>query len=213
MAKVKFVSRIGGADLNVNPYYNDNKWCLGRGVKAMGTNYQCVAWAFQRTQEIAECHCVYDDNYGVSKNDCENPMFPYKRIPNGKEFYHDTLWSKSVDNPREGDIVCYGSSWGGSYGHVRIIEKIDGNYMYLSGGNENFQGGAKFNIKAPITIGGGASATGLQGYIHNPFLVGFDNEKEIDYKELYEKTKVELDTLKEVYGAIKENIIRQLERL
>lgn len=194
----KFMERAGGADLLTNPYYNDVKWCCTRGYKLLGSAFQCTDWAFLRTQEIAECRCTYLWRQGEKADICTNPIFPNGGYPAAKYWYANSVWPKSVDNPRVGDIVCYGSSWGAGHGHVRIIERIENNYMYLSGGNENYKGGAKFGIKAPITIGGGVNSVGLQGYIHNPFITNDNPVEEPDYKALYLETKTKLDQIRKI---------------
>lgn len=194
----KFSGRVGGGDLLTNPYYNDIKWCCTRGYKKLRTSFQCTDWVFLRSQEIAECRITYLWRQGEKADICTNPIFANGGYPEARCWYGNSVWPKSVDNPRVGDIVCYGSSWGRGHGHVRIIERIEGNYMYLSGGNENYKGGAKFGIKVPITIGGGANATGLQGYIHNPFITIEKPTEEIDYKSLYFGLKAKYDQIKKI---------------
>ena len=42
---------------------------------------------------------------------------------------------------RKGCVTCHnGANLGGGYGHVRVVEKIDDNYFYCSGGNEDGKG-------------------------------------------------------------------------
>lgn len=199
---MKHTPRVGGADLNYNPYYNAPEWACGKGCKQQGVNYQCVQYLFQRVQEDCEKRVVYYTSRGESKSICEKPLFNRSGVGNGCEWYKDAKWSKTT-NPsevREGDIVCYGTGWGGGYGHVRYVEKIEGNYMYLSGGNETFNGGAKFNIKCIIAQGGGENATGLQGYIHNDLL---DQPKTKDYKSLYEEYKSKYEEAQSKLNKIK----------
>lgn len=194
----KFIERIGGADLKTNPYYQDAKW-IGNPSNRYGTSYyQCVYWAYQRTQEIAETRCTYLTGVGETRSLCPKPMFKGSGFANAKDWYRNAIWDKSVNNPRVGDIVCYGSSWGGGAGHVRIVERIENNYMILSGANESFNGGVKFGIKVPITEGGGENASGLQGYIHNPFITIDEKPLEDSYKAKYEALRTEYDLYKQL---------------
>lgn len=198
----KFTRRQGGADLKTNSYYNDPKYC---GIYPFATSFvQCALWAICRSGEIAEVPITAYN--GISnRTDILKPIFKRNGYGNAKEWWGDTLWEKTTkaDEVRPGDIVCYGSSWGGGYGHVRIVEKIDDNYFYCSGGNEDGKGSLnsiKYNIKIAKLNGG--SLTGLMGYIHNPFITTNEVD-EVNYKELYEKEKVQkeyyMELLKEIH--------------
>ena len=102
--------------------------------------------------------------------------------------------------------MCYGCSWGGGYGHVRIIEAIDDNYFYCSGGNEDGNGLIKYNIK--ISKQNGGSANGLMGYIHNPFLTELEpptSNKDIEwYKIMYQEEKAKNEQLNAILKQINE---------
>ena len=199
----KFTRRQGGADLKTNSYYNDPKYC---GIYPFATSYiDCVLWAICRSGEIAEVPVTAYTSSNISKRkDIMKPIFTRNGYGHAKEWWNDTIWDKTIkaDEVKLGDIVCYGSSWGGGYGHVRIVEKIDDNYFYCSGGNEDGKGllnSIKYNIR--IAKQNGGSSTGLMGYIHNPFIT-YEVDK-VDYRELYEKEKIENERLKNTLSQIK----------
>ena len=145
-----------------------------------------------RTCELAEEKCTYYDRNGLSekRSDCR---IPFNRSRSGYgnaiEWWNDTAWKKTTkqSEAKLGDIIVYGAGWGNGNGHVRIIEKMDKDYFYCSGGNEE-SGKAQFFIRVKRIDGSGDDLTGLVGYIHNPFLT--DNEPvlkadEPDYKQMY----------------------------
>lgn len=196
----KFTRRVGGADLMTNPYYNDSKYC-GVIPYTSNTIKQCAWWCICRTGEIAEELVTYYNNIST-KDQCRKPIFKRSGYGNAKEWWNDTLWEKTTrhDEARLGDIIVYGKGWGGGYGHVRIIEFIDENYFYCSGGNEDGKGTIKYNIKVARKNGNGD--TDLIGFIHNPFLDEnndpTESKEEVDYKTLYEKEKSKLDRIKAI---------------
>lgn len=199
----KYIERIGGADLSSNPYYQNVKW-IGNPANRYGTSYyQCTYWGYQRTQEIAEIRCTYLTGVGETRDICPKPMFKGSGFANAKDWYKNAIWDKTTkaSEVRVGDIVCYGSSWGGGAGHVRIVERIEGNYMILSGANENYKGGVKFGIRVPITEGGGENASGLQGYIHNPFITFDEKPQEDSYKAKYEALRTEYDLYRQTVNS------------
>lgn len=208
---MRHTPRIGGGDLKTNPYYNDPKWCWELGCKARGVNYQCTEFVFQRAQEDCEKRIVYFASGYETKDICPKPLFNQSGYHSAYLWYKDAIWPKTTkgSEARVGDIVTYGTGWGKGQGHVRYIERIEGNYMYLSGGNENYQGGGTFNIKQIIADGGGEDATGLQGYIHNALLddnadLFINKDVEPDYKELYFALKKKVDAfLSEVQNGSK----------
>lgn len=193
---VDFVERKFIGNIPTNKYYNDQTM-VGKtgGYQIKGGKLECVNYAMGRTCEIAERKCVYYKKLNETIADCDNPIFD-GGYENAKHWFANSKWPKTT-NPNEvrcGDIVCYGSSWGNGYGHVRIVERIEGNYMFLSGGNEDGKGQIRFGIKCPISVGGGENATGLQGYIHN-IHINVPKE-EIDYKALYLEAKAKLEKIK-----------------
>lgn len=189
---MKFTERVGFSDGLTNPYFNNKDYVGSTGgyayCKENGKTYQCVNYVIGRQTEISEQKICY---YG-SQTPCKKPLFNRKGYGNAKEWWDSCLWEKSLDNVQLGDIVVYGSSWGGGFGHVRVVEKIQDNYMYLSGGNEDGKGSVKFNIKVPITKGGGSNAKGLMGYIHNPYL------NKVDYEAKYKELLADMGKIKSI---------------
>ena len=188
----KFMQRAGGADLNINPYYNSATFVGAGGYYKGNNNYECVNYAIGRTCELAEEKCTYYDRNGLSekRSDCR---IPFNRSRSGYgnaiEWWNDTAWEKTTkqSEAKLGDIIVYGAGWGNGNGHVRIIEKMDKDYFYCSGGNEE-TGKAQFFIRVKRIDGSGDDLTGLVGYIHNPFLTDNEpvlNENEPDYKKMY----------------------------
>lgn len=188
----KFVQRAGGADLNTNPYFNSATF-VGAGGYYKGNNYyECVNYAMGRTCELAEEKCTYYDRNGLfeKRSDCRIPFNKSRSgYGNAIEWWNDTAWPKTTkeNEAKLGDIIVYGKEWGNGHGHVRIIEKMDNDYFYCSGGNEE-SGKAQFFIRVKRIDGSGDSLTGLVGYIHNPFLTENEtilNENEPNYKQMY----------------------------
>ena len=209
----EFTRRAGSADFNTNPYYNDPKYCGIYPFKSMKV-IQCALYAICRTGEIAETPVTAYKN--ISKRaDILKPIFTRNGYGDAIEWWNDTLWEKTTSHKEAklGDIIVYGSGWGGwntaanrYYGHVRVIEAMDDNYFYCSGGNES-NGKCAFNIKVPRKDGSGDKLSGLVGFIHNPFItpVVAKDETTPNYKELYEKEKA----LNEHYLSIIRDIHKQ----
>ena len=183
----KFVRRIGGADLNTNPYYNDPKYVGNGGYFKGNKSYQCVNYAIGRTCEIAEERATY---FGTDTTP-PKPMFNRKGYGNALSWIADTKWEHTTDynEARLGDVIVYGASWGMGYGHVRIIEAIENDYFICSGGNEDGKGSCKFSISVP------KNQKGIIGFIHNPYIT---EEKTKDYKKLYLEAQKKLDRIKEI---------------
>ena len=202
----QFTRRVGGADLKSNIYYNEPIYC-GKYPFATTKLIQCALWAICRTGEISE-QPITAYNGISNRTDILKPIFSRNGYGNAKEWWNDTLWEKTTkaDEVKLGDIVCYGSAWGGGYGHVRIIEAIDDNYFYCSGGNEDGNGLIKYNIK--IAKQNGGSANGLMGYIHNPFLSDLNHptsDKDIEwYKIMYQEEKAKNEQLEATIKQIKD---------
>lgn len=206
----KFTRRNGGADFKTNPYYNDPKYCGKYPFKSLNV-IQCALYAICRTGEIAETPVTAYNNIS-NRNDILKPIFTRNGYGDAIEWWNDTLWPKTTNHneAKLGDIIVYGSGWGGwnssknrYYGHVRIIEAMDNSYFYCSGGRETDTGKCAFNIKVPRQNGSGDKLSGLVGYIHNPFITTNNVTDKIDYKELYEKEKVQkeyyMELLKEIH--------------
>lgn len=200
----EFTRRVGGADLKTNPYYNDPKYC---GIYPFATSYiDCVLWAICRSGEIAE-QPITAYNGISNRSDILKPIFKRNGYGHAKYWWDDAIWEKTIkaDEVKLGDIVCYGSSWGGGYGHVRIVEAIDDNFFYCSGANEDGKGSLnsiRYNIKIAKLNGG--SSTGLMGYIHNPFISSSQDISESEYKNLYLKEKADNERLKCILKEIKD---------
>ena len=204
----KFTRRNGGADLTTNFYYNDPKYCGIYPISSVSI-IQCALYAICRTGEIAETPVTAYNNIS-NRSSILKPIFTRNGYGDAIEWWNDTLWEKTTNHKEAklGDIIVYGSGWGGwnatknrYYGHVRIIEAMDDNYFYCSGGNES-NGKCAFNIKVARKNGSGNSLSGLVGYIHNPFITTNEVD-EVDYKELYEKEKIENERLKNTLSQIK----------
>ena len=192
-----FVRRIGNADFNTNPYYNDRQYVGSGGYYKGNTKYQCVNYCIGRTCELAETRATY---FG-SDSKPSKTMFIRKGYGNAKEWWNETLWDKTT-NPNDvrlGDVVVYGTNWGNGYGHCRIVEAIENDYFICSGGNEDGKGTCKFNIKINKEVGGGSNGKGLMGYIHNPHLTFNKEEKptSVDYEKLYKELRKKVDNFKE----------------
>lgn len=180
MKKVKFVRRYILGNVPNNPYFNEKTFVGFDGYYKNNPYYQCANWYAGRTCEIAERKCFWykfkehDERLeNESPSDCEIPAFLVRSgYPTSCEIYKLTNWPKTTkqSEARLGDAVCYGTDWGKGYGHVRIIEAMDDKFFYCSGGNEDCKGTVKFDIKIKREDGGGECATGLMGFVHNPFL-------------------------------------------
>lgn len=158
------IPRINGynpTDMLTDPFYNEAKY-VGRGGFYKGNaNYQCVNYAIGRSCEIAgKPVCYYS---GIStKTQIEKPMMNRSGYGNAVNWMADTLWQKGT-TPKVGAIMVYGKTYGGGYGHVRVVEKIEGNKIFYSAANESRRLAFKW-IDMP-TI----SQSGFLGYIYNPF--------------------------------------------
>lgn len=197
----KFVKRTILGNIPTNDFYNKSIYC-GKYPYNSGYKRQCSLYAICRTAEISEEPITaYKDI--SSRNNIRKPIFTRNGYGDAIEWWGDTLWEKTTKHSeaRLGDIIVYGNGWGNGCGHVRIIEDMDDNYFYCSGGNEDNKGTYKFNIKVARQDGSGDTLNGLVGYIHNPFIT--DSKLDTDYKSLYEKEKAEkeyyINLLKEIH--------------
>lgn len=202
-----FVKRSILGNIPMNDYYNKSIYC-GIYPYNCGIKRECALYAICRTAEIAEEPVTAYSNIS-SRNNIRMPMFTRNGYGNAIQWWNDTLWPKTTKHSeaKPGDIVIYGSDWGAGNGHVRIIEAMDDDYFYCSGGNEDNEGNYFFNIKVKREDGSGDNLTGLVGFIHNPYIT--DNNtvasgEEIDYASLYEKEKVENERLRAILKQIYE---------
>ena len=199
----KFVRRTILGNIPTNEYYNKNIYC---GKYPYNTPYirDCTLYAITRSAEIAEEQITAYDKYS-NRSDVRMPMFTRNGYGDAIEWWNDTLWNKTIKHSEAklGDIIVYGTGWGYSasknkyYGHVRVIEAMDDNYFYCSGGNEDNKGTYKFNIKVPRSDGSGDALSGLVGFIHNPYIT---DTEEVDYKALYEAEHEKVLKIKEIVG-------------
>lgn len=199
----KFVKRTILGNIPTNEYYNKNIYC---GIYPYNTPYlkDCTLYAICRSAEISEKQITAYNNIS-KREDIENPIFVRNGYGNAIEWWNDTIWDKTIkqSEARLGDIIIYGTGWGYSkaenryYGHVRVIEAMDNNYFYCSGGNEDGKGSYRFNIKIPRVNGTGDALSGLIGYIHNPNIT---TEEEVDYKSLYEEEHNKVIQIKQIVG-------------
>lgn len=177
-------STINPTDMLTSAFYNEAKY-VGKGGYYKGNkNYQCVNFAVAETTRIAnKAVCYYS---GIStKKQIEKPMFNRSGYGNAVNWLKDTLWEKGT-TPKLGAVMVYGSAYGNGYGHVRIVEKIDGDKLFIAGANENKQMAFKWIDKPQIT------ATSFLGYIYNPYvkedevenmsLIKIEKNKNYEYK-------------------------------
>lgn len=149
-------------NIATDPYYNEAKY-VGRGGYCNGnTNYQCVNFAVGETTRLAgRAVCYYS---GIStKADITRPMFNRSGYGNAVNWWNDTLWPKGTE-PKPGAIMVYGSNYGGGYGHVRVVEKVEGGKVFYAAANESRRMAFAW-INAPKV-----TANGFLGYIYNPFI-------------------------------------------
>ena len=204
----KFVKRTILGNIPTNEYYNKGIYC-GKYPYSSPVKKECSLYAICRTAEISEEPITAYKNIS-SRNNIRKPIFTRDGYGNAIEWWGDTLWEKTTKQAeaRLGDIIVYGIGWGNGYGHVRIIEDMDDNYFYCSGGNEDNKGTYKFNIKVNRVDGSGDNLTGLVGYIHNPFITPnnatTEPKDDEEYKYLYEQEKAENELLEAKLKQIKD---------
>lgn len=150
------------SDMRTDPFYNAARYVGKGGYYKGNTNYQCVNYAIGRTCEISgKAVCYYS---GIStKAQIEKPMMNRGGYGNAVNWWTDTLWEKGTE-AKVGAVMVYGKNWGGGYGHVRIVEKVDGDRIFYSAGNEYRSMAFNWIDKPKI------SANGFLGYIYNPFV-------------------------------------------
>lgn len=212
----EFVRRVGFADKYTNPYYNEPQY-VGKtgGVISCGGDYECVNFCIGRSCELAETEICYW-SWAKHKDEILYPIFNRSGYGNAIEFVY-TNWDKTTKGAevRLGDILIYGTSWGYGEGHVRVVEAIDNDYLILSGGNEDGKGEVKFDIRQKI-VDTNPNGTGLLYYVHNPYLTFNQSqvsEEENEYKKLYEDLRKEHNAYVDEVKQVKNNIIKELERI
>ncbi len=168
---IKRTSITSPTSMYTSDYYNQAKYCGKTGYfnGRYKNGYQCVNYAVSRSCEIAQkAVCYYS---GIStKEEIEKPMFNRSGYGNAVEWLKDTLWEIGTE-PKLGAIMVYGSAYGNGYGHVRVVEEINGDTITYSGANESNLMAFKTLTKPSI------SNTGFLGYIYNPFIEETDMVK------------------------------------
>ncbi len=180
---IKRTSITSPTSMYTSEYYNNKKYCGSTGYfnGRYKNGYQCVNYAVSRTCEIANrAVCYYS---GTSeKKDIDKPMFNRYGYGNAVDWLKDTLWEKGTE-PKVGAIMVYGKAYGNGYGHVRVVEAINGNTITYSGANESNLMAFKTLTVPTIT------STGFLGYIYNPYvdssdsnLIKIEKDSNYDYK-------------------------------
>lgn len=158
------ISIIDPTDMLTSAYYNEAKF-VGKGGYYKGNkNYQCVNYAMGRTCELAKVPVTWYE--GISTRDqIDRPMFNADRSGYGHAitWWDRTIWEKG-SIPKIGSVMVYGSSYGSGCGHVRVVEKIENNKLFISGGNESGKMAFKWIDIPKVT------STGFLGYIYNPYV-------------------------------------------
>lgn len=164
-------------------FFNEAKYVGKGGYYKGNANYQCVNYAIGRSCEIAGKPVCYFS--GISqKSQIDKPMMNRSGYGNAVNWWSDTLWQKGSD-PRLGAIMVYGKNYGGGYGHVRIVEKIEDGRIFYSGGNESRR--MAFNwIDIPKV-----SANNFLGYIYNPYA-------ETEYEAIISDLRAEMEKYKQL---------------
>lgn len=180
------IPRINGynpTDMLTDPYFNEAIY-VGRGGFYKGNgNYQCVNYAIGRSCEIAQKPICYFSGI-TTKSQIEKPMMNRSGYGNAINWWNDTLWQKGSE-PRLGAVMVYGSSYGGGYGHVRVVEQIENGRIFYSGANESRRLAFKW-IDMPTV-----SQSGFLGYIYNPFT-------ETDSEAIISQLRTELQQAEEL---------------
>lgn len=156
------ISTTNPSDMLSTTFFNAPNYVGKTGYYAGNTNYQCVSYAIGRQCEISQRTVTYYS--GIStKSQIEKPMFNRSGYGNAKNWWTDTLWQKGSE-AKVGAVMVYGSNYGGGYGHVRVVEKIENGKIFYSAGNESGKMAFKW-INIPKV-----SANNFLGYIYNPYL-------------------------------------------
>ena len=165
-------------NMETSPYYNEAKY-VGKGGYYKGNNsYQCVNYGIGRTCELSKQPITYYN--GIStKDQIAKPMFNRSGYGDACNWIRDTLWEVG-DVAKVGAIMVYGKGWGGGLGHIRVVEKIEGNKIFYSASNENRQMAFKWIDMPKITN------TGFLGYIYNPFINETSNLIKIEKDDAYD---------------------------
>lgn len=164
---------------NANSVYNDIHYVGGMTTNQNSnkynynnaSTYQCTYYAMGRSGEIAGEPV---QTFSIAPNpNIKHRLFSRSGFGDAKEWYNDAIWDKSTDKtkPKLGAIICYTKYPNdGGGGHVQIIEKIEGNTLYVSQNqtaySDNFL--TAINIDELVTTG----TKVFKGYIYNPYIDG-----------------------------------------
>ena len=145
-----------------DPFYNEARYCGRTGYYAGNSSYQCVNFAIAESCRIKNAPVTYYS--GIStKAEIDRPMFNRSGYGNAVNWWTDTLWPKGSE-AKIGAVMVYGKNYGGGLGHVRVVEKIEGNRIFYAAANESGKLAFKWIDKPTV------SANGFLGYIYNPFV-------------------------------------------
>lgn len=132
----------------------------------------CVGYAWGRTMEI---YCTVKGLTVKSYSDLPQLLKDASLYNNNaKDWWGSTSWKRG-QTPQLGAIMCWGSGGFGSYGHVRIVEKIvDNNTLEISEGHWNlyYNNHQPWEYKTIYRGGGDWGTSGFQGFIYNPACSG-----------------------------------------
>ena len=142
---VSFSPRLSAPSTSDYHYYSGNIFYQsGYGMP------NCTAYAWGRAYEILG----YKPNLSTGN---ANQWYNYNL--NSKAFGYGSV-------PKVGSIMC----WNGGYGHVAVVEKVEGNKITIS---ESSYGGFNFRTKTDTVSRTQSYNSGFQGYI---YLGNFDSK-------------------------------------
>lgn len=175
----KFTPRTSKAGMsNSDSVYNNRHYVGGETTNPNSnlynyndpTTYQCTYYALGRSGEIAGEPV---QSFAIAPNpNIKHKIFKKATgFDDANKWITGTNWETSEDKfkPKLGAIVCYNKYPNdGGAGHVQIIEKIEGNTIYVSQNqtaySDNFL--TAINVNDLTTIGSKV----FQGYIYNPYI-------------------------------------------
>lgn len=161
---------VGGLTTN----HNSNKYNYNN-VNTYQCTYYCLARLGEESGEPVQ-------TFSIAPNpNVKHRLFSRSGFGDGKEWFNDTLWDKSSDKtkPKLGAVVCYSKYPNdGGGGHVQIVEKIEGDTIYVSQNQTAYSNNFLTAINVNDLSSSGTKA--FQGYIYNPYLDGGDVPSGID---------------------------------
>lgn len=149
---------VGGLVTN----HNSNKYNYNNV-----NTYQCTYYCLGRLGEMSGEPV---QTFSIAPNpNVKHRLFSRSGFGDGKEWFIDTLWDKSTDKtkPKLGAVVCYSKYPNdGGGGHVQIVEKIEGDTIYVSQNQTAYSNNFLTAINVNDLSSSGSKA--FQGYIYNP---------------------------------------------